>query len=67
VEVILQRHGTYDDPNAITEETIICKAVRKVGDGYEFFMQDGSKRIEPGENCDVAVVMEDGTLKPVGR
>ena len=66
MEVIIQQYGTYDDPAKVTEKRIICKTTRLAGDQYVFGIPDGSERREAAlDNRDVAVVMADGTLKPL--
>jgi hypothetical protein len=67
VTIIIQRYGTYDNPNAVTEKKIDCKSARNLGKaGYEFILADGSTIREPGgDGCDVAMLMPDGTLRAV--
>jgi hypothetical protein len=70
VTIILQRYGVFEDPSKVITKRFTCKTVHKIGDpdnvGYELVMPDGSTlRVVGGEDCDVAVVMPDGSLRAV--
>lgn len=67
--VILQRFGVFPkDPTKVITKRFTCKTAHKVGDAdnadYELVMPDGSTlRVAGGEDCEVAVVMRDGSLR----
>ena len=65
--IILQRYGAFEDPSKVITKRFTCKTVRKVGHvDYELVMRDGSTlRVAGGDDCDVAVVMPDGSLRAV--
>ena len=68
--IILQRYGAFDDPCKVIMKRFTCKTARKVGDAdnadYELVMRDGTTlRVVGGTDCDVAVVMPDGSLRAV--
>ncbi len=70
VTVILQRFGVFEDPTKVITKRFTCKTARKVGDAhntdYELVMQDGSTlRVAGGEDCEVGVLMPDGSLRAV--
>lgn len=60
----------FEDPSKVITKRFTCKAVRKVGStdntDYELVMSDGTTlRVVGGTDCDVAVVMPDGSLRAV--
>ncbi len=66
MEIIIQKHGSYDDPTKVSEERFDCKMARRSGNQYIFTMPNGHPYKVPAlDSYDVTVVMPDGTLKPV--